>query len=218
MSASAERLVFSPAGIPPVAGRVPATSSSAAPAAIAGRAGLREDQLRLGLWIFLATVTMLFAAFTSAYIVRRSGSDWRHITLPSMLWINTAILAASSMAVEIATRLGRRGLWRRASSAFAGAFVLGLAFLGGQLFAWRQMVAAGVYLPSSPHSSFFFMLTGAHAVHVLAALAVLGWALAKTRSAAADPRPWSAQVDLCRTFWHDLGGVWLFLFALVSLY
>jgi cytochrome c oxidase subunit 3 len=179
---------------------------------------LREDQLRLGLWMFLATVTMLFAAFTSAYVVRRSGSDWRHIALPSMLWINTAILAASSVAVEIANRRGLARQWTAATSALALAAAFGLAFLAGQIAAWRQLVAAGVYLPTNPHSSFFFMLTGAHAVHIVAALAVLVWGMVGTRSAWSNPRAWSARMDLCRTFWHYLGGVWLFLFALVSLY
>lgn len=179
---------------------------------------LREDQLRLGLWMFLATVTMLFAAFTSAYIVRRSGSDWRHIPLPSTLWINTAILAASSAAVEIATRRGQARQWNAATVALVLAVGCGFAFLAGQMVAWRQLVAAGVYLPTNPHSSFFFMLTGAHAVHIVAALGVLVWGLVATRSAWSNPRAWSARMDLCRTFWHYLGGVWLFLFALVSLY
>ena len=179
---------------------------------------LREDQLRLGLWMFLATVTMLFAAFTSAYVVRRSGSDWHHVALPSTLWLNTVLLAASSVAVEIANREGLRRRWRGAAISMTAAVAFGVAFLAGQVFAWRQMVALGVYLPSSPHSSFFFMLTGAHAVHVVAALAVLMWGLANTRGAWTNPRAWAARLDLCRTFWHFLGGVWLFLFALVSLY
>ena len=165
----------------------------------------REDQQKLALWMFLATVTMLFAAFTSAYIVRRSGSDWRHVALPSILWINSGILVASSIAVEFAQWQGARGRRRPATAAMLVACALGLGFLGGQIVAWRQMVAAGVYLPTSPHSSFFFMMTGAHAVHVVAALAVLAWGT------------WTLRLSLCRTFWHYLGGVWLFLFALVTL-
>jgi cytochrome c oxidase subunit III len=179
---------------------------------------LRDNQLRLGLWMFLATVTMLFAAFTSAYIVRRSGSDWRHVALPPMLWLNTLILAASSVAVEAANRYGLCRRWRASTAAFAVALALGIGFLAGQVTAWRQMVAAGVYLPTSPHSSFFYMLTGAHGVHVIAALAVLTWGLVHTRSPARDPRAWAVRMELCRTFWHYLGGVWIFLFALVSLY
>lgn len=165
---------------------------------------LREDQLKLGLWMFLATVTMLFAAFTSAYLVRRSGSDWQHVALPSMLWFNTGVLIASSAAVEVAWK--SRAKTSRAAMLLACA--LGVVFLGGQLAAWRQMVAAGVYLPTSPHSSFFFMLTGAHAVHVVAALAVLAWGAFGVNT--------SSKLSLCRTFWHYQGGVWLFLFALVT--
>ncbi len=168
--------------------------------------------------MFLATATMLFAAFTSAYVVRRSGSDWRHVALPSILWMNTAILAASSVALEAAYRAGRRRRWIGAMVGAGAAIVFGIAFLAGQLTAWRQMVAAGVYLPTSPHSSFFFMLTGAHGAHVIAALAVLSWGCWQTRRAYANPRAWTAMFDLCRTFWHYLGVVWLFLFALVSLY
>jgi cytochrome c oxidase subunit 3 len=179
---------------------------------------VREDQVTLGLWIFLGTVTMLFAAFTSAYIVRRSGSDWRHVALPSILWLNSLVLAVSSGAVEVAIWRGSREAWRSSVIAMLVAVALGIAFIAGQVIGWRQMVAAGIYLPTSPHSSFFFMLTGAHAVHVVAALVVLVWGAAVTVGGAASPRIWSARMSLCRTFWHYLGVVWLFLFALVSLY
>ena len=80
-----------------------ATAEAAAVQAF-GSATLREDQVRLGLWMFLGTVTMLFAAFTSAYVVRRSGSDWRQVALPQILWVNTLVLAASSVALEAASR------------------------------------------------------------------------------------------------------------------
>ena len=179
---------------------------------------LREDQLRLGLWMFLATVTMLFAAFVSAYIVRRSGTDWRQVQLPAMLWVNTLILAVSSVALEAASRSGFRLRWRRAELAMGAALAGGLGFLAGQFVAWREMMAAGIYLPTSPHASFFFVITGAHALHVVAALAVLTWGAVATRSGATDVPAWAARMELCRTFWHYLGAVWLVLFALVSLY
>jgi cytochrome c oxidase subunit 3 len=184
---------------------------------VSGAAALRDDQVKLGLWMFLATVTMLFAAFASAYIVRRSGSDWRPVALPSILWWNTVVLAASSVAVEIANWRGERGARALAAVAMVAALVLGVVFLGGQVEAWRLMRAAGVYLPTSPHSSFFFMLTGAHAVHVVAALAVLAWGAAGTVLVRERGRC-AARMSLCRTFWHYLGAVWLFLFALLSLY
>lgn len=179
---------------------------------------LRDDQLRLGLWMFLATVTMLFAAFVSSYIVRRSGLDWRHVALPPILWLNTAVLGLSSCALELAAAQGRRRRWRRAFVAALAALALGFGFLGGQAAAWREMVVAGVYLSSSPHSSFFYVLTGAHALHVMAALAVLAWGAGLTWAGDRDSRGWTARMEICRTFWHYLGAVWVFLFALVSLY
>ena len=168
---------------------------------------LREDQLRLGLWMFLATVTMLFAAFVSAYIVRRSSLDWRHVALPPILWLNTAVLGASSGALELAGAQGRRRRWRTSFAASLVALMLGFGFLGGQATAWRQMVASGAYLSSSPHSSFFYVLTGAHALHVLAALAVLSWGATLTWAGARDPRGWMVRMEICRTFWHYLGVV-----------
>jgi cytochrome c oxidase subunit 3 len=179
---------------------------------------LRDQQVRLGLWMFLATVTMLFAAFTSAYVVRRSGSDWRHIALPSILWLNSAILAASSVALEAARLNGERERWRPATAAVLVALLLGAGFLAGQVAAWRQLAAAGVYLPTSPHSAFFFMMTGAHAVHVVAALVVLTWGAVATMRGARDPRAWASRMGLCRTFWHYLGAAWVLLFLLVSVY
>jgi cytochrome c oxidase subunit 3 len=180
----------------------------------------RHETIRLGLWMFLATVTMLFAAFTSAYVVRRSGSDWHRLPLPPVLWLNTAILVASSAAVEAAARAGarRKAVWTNA--AFAAAVALGVAFLAGQAVAWRQLMAAGVYLPTNPYSSFVYMMTGAHALHIVAALAVLGWGAraAWGGQPRRDPRRWELTMSVCRTFWHFLGGVWLFLLLLMMGY
>jgi cytochrome c oxidase subunit III len=180
----------------------------------------REEVTRLGLWMFLATVTMLFAAFSSAYIVRSSGSDWRRMSLPNVLWLNTVLLVASSVAVEIAARAGSRQRWTAAGAWFAAAVALGLGFVGGQWNAWRELAAAGVYLPSGPYSAFFYMMTGAHALHVLAALIVLCWGAAKTwrGDGRRDLRSWRASIGLCRTFWHYLLGVWVYLFAFLLVY
>jgi cytochrome c oxidase subunit 3 len=179
-------------------------------------ATIREDQVRLGLWMFLATVTMLFAAFISAYVVRRSGSDWRPLLLPPILWRNTALLAGSSAALEIANWCEGRSRWRAASAMVSAALGLGLAFLFGQFQAWRALTAAGVYLPTNPHSSFFFVLTGAHALHVAAALIVLGWVAIGIPGGARRPGSAAWRLGLGRTFWHYLGGVWLMLFGLLA--
>jgi cytochrome c oxidase subunit 3 len=178
----------------------------------------REDTVRLGLWMFLATVTMLFAAFTSAYIVRRAGTDWQPIGLPPILWLSTIMLAMSSGALEAGVARGLRGQWPAASAALGAAIALGAAFLCAQAAAWQSLMAAGVYLQVSPHSSFFYVMTGAHAVHVVAALIVLMWGGVKTWNGTGRRRlrEWRSVMSRCRTFWHFLLGVWVYLFALIA--
>jgi len=196
----------------------------------------RDDLVQLGVWMFLATVVMLFAAFTSAYIVRRSASDWTSIELPWILWANTAVLVASSLAVERGRFASRQGKAGPASYGFAMAAGLGVLFLAGQITAWRRLAAQGVYLPTSPHSSFFYILTGVHGVHVLAGLVLLSytatrlWALPQdfgdrrsksevwTVSRSADHASVLRLVAASRTFWHFLGGLWLYVFLLLAAY
>jgi cytochrome c oxidase subunit III len=180
-------------------------------------AARREDTVRLGLWMFLATVAMLFAAFGSAYIVRRSGSDWTRVYLPSVLWVNTLVLAASSVALEAGRAFGIRHHWAAAGVTFGIAVALGLGFLCGQYEAWRQLMAAGIYLPSSPHSSFFYMMTAAHGVHVIGAIAVLLVASVHTWNGLGirHYRRWTNSVGFARTFWHFLFGVWAFVLLIL---
>jgi cytochrome c oxidase subunit 3 len=171
----------------------------------------------LALWVVLATVTMLFAGFTSAYLVRRTAWDWVPIYSPPILWVNTALLVLSSAGLEmakVAQKAGRRDrlrAWLLASAA------LGVAFIGGQVFAWRQLGSSGIFLPTSPHSSFFYMLTGVHAVHVLGGLAALLYVLrrewySRLSLSAAVPLALSA------TYWHFVTGVWLFLYGLLFIW
>lgn len=179
-----------------------------------GEPTLPFNTAQLGVWALLATLSMLFAGFTSAYLVRRVGSDWQHISLPSILWFNSALLLASSITLELA-RAGMRG-WR--TDAVKGwllaTTLLGLAFLVGQLFAWRQLAAQGIFVPTSPHSSFFYMLTGVHGVHLLGGILALFFALSRvwrSRWSAAEPNA----LNLCATYWHFVDGLWLYLFVLL---
>ncbi len=175
---------------------------------------LLVDSARLGVWVFLATVTMLFAGFTSAYLVRKAGSDWQPIPLPSILWFNTTLLLLSSVTMEIGR--ARRHLWRedRLQGWLLATTLLGVAFLVGQFFAWRQLAAQGVYLPSNPHSSFFYILTGVHGLHLVGGVGTLIYLLAEFGRAGAA----SAQdnhLKLCAIYWHFVDGLWLFLFLVL---
>lgn len=179
----------------------------------------RDETAQLGLWMFLATVTMLFAAFTSAYLVRQGGDDWSRVELPGILWVSTLVLAASSVAVEQARQSAEQHRWTRVSAAMVVALSLGAAFLAAQAVAWRSLMAAGVYLPSTPHGAFFYLMTGAHGVHVVAALLVLLWGALRTWDGTGrrDPERWRQVMSRCRTFWHFLLGVWICVFVVLSI-
>ncbi len=183
----------------------------------------RDFQLHLGMGIFLGTVTMLFGAFSSAYIVRGSTSqDWQAIQLPSFLWLNTLVIVISSISLELARRAGKAGDWRRAGIWLGTTLVLAMLFFGGQLAAWEWLWAAGISVPSTPHSSFFFILTGLHAVHLLAGLALLGVAGARVmRVSANDPvseRRAFLPMSVGAMLWHFLAALWVYLIIMLTLF
>src|SRR3989442_10506333 len=115
---------------------------------------------QVGIWILLTAIIMLFAGLSSAYIVLRGVPAWQNIELPSLLWPNTAVLLLSSLAIELSRRAIRRNDLPSMKRWLAAGGVLGLTFLAGQLAAWRQLVRAGVYLPSTLQRSFFYILSG----------------------------------------------------------
>ncbi|MFQ5739933.1 MAG: cytochrome c oxidase subunit 3 [Acidobacteriota bacterium] len=176
---------------------------------------LVPSSAQLGLWTFLATVTMLFAAFTSAYLVRRAGPDWHSIVMPKILWLNTVILLLSSGTLEVA-RI-RKSAAAVSSFWLLATTLLGLGFLGGQLVAWRQLMALGVYIPTNPHSSFFYMLTGLHGLHLLSGLAFLIYGLVRAGGGGSHLGESEVRVliGLCATYWHFLAALWLFLFLML---
>jgi cytochrome c oxidase subunit 3 len=133
-------------------------------------------------WVAMFAITMSFAAFTSAMFVRQGSADWAHIAAPPILFVNTLLLVLSSITLEFARRavhaqtnpevLGAAQL-RTSRIAISLALLLSSAFIVGQYLAWRQLAAQGFFLASNPNSSFFYVFTGMHALHVLGGLAAL---------------------------------------------
>jgi cytochrome c oxidase subunit 3 len=171
---------------------------------------------RLGLWLFLGAVTMLFAAFSSAYLVRMPTPDWQSIPKPPILWVNTIVLLLSSVVAQWAWSSIRKGNEKGLRHGLLLAALLGVAFVAGQLWAWRQLVIAGVYLQSNPASSFFYLLTAMHGLHLLGGIVALAWATVRAWQNAYTPER-HLGVELCVVYWHFLMLVWLWLFALLSL-
>lgn len=177
-----------------------------------------HDTTLLGMWMFLGTVTMLFASFASAYIVRRSGSDWVRIGLPTTLWLNTLMLVGSSAALEVSAWAAGQGTRQALRIALAVSTALGIGFLIGQIRVWRQLAWAGISVDVSPHSSFVYMLTGVHGIHVLGAVLLLVWATRLTwvGQDRLDPLRWGTVMVAARSFVHFLLGLWVVVMALLS--
>ncbi len=171
---------------------------------------------RVGLWILLVAVTMLFIAFTVSYLSRRSAPDWTAVPLPGILWLNTVVLVASS-AVLAWTRRTHRHLGGKAlRRGLLQAGGLGLLFLLGQIAAWRALATAGVFMSSSPYSAFFYLLTAVHGLHLLGGLGGLGYALSRSSLPAAAAQPVPA-VEGATLFWHFLAALWVSLLIIISI-
>jgi cytochrome c oxidase subunit 3 len=165
---------------------------------------LPSDTYRLGILFALAGIAMLFIAMTSAYVVRHGlDPDWRAIRMPSILLINTAVLLASSVTMEKARHSPGLNRW------LAATLLLGLAFLGGQLIAWQQLSAKGIYLSTNPHSSFFYLLTGIHGLHLLGGIVAFSYLLLTT------PGRRTRAIDAAALYWHFMDGLWVYLLVLL---
>jgi cytochrome c oxidase subunit III len=173
-------------------------------------------------WIGIAAITMSFAAYTSALVVRQGASpDWRHFRLPPILFLNTALLLASSGTLE----LGRRRLLRNAPWAIASesqgirwlsiTMALGLLFLAGQVVAWRELAAQGLYLSTNPSSAFFYVFTALHALHLLGGIAALGYILSRLHASAVGLP--AAALEAGSLYWHFMGVLWLYLLLVLAL-
>ncbi len=174
---------------------------------------LRGGSVKIGLGVFLAVATSLFALFISAYMMRMELADWTRLAEPRMLWFNTAFLVVASIYFQLAhNKLKYHALDKaRIYLLVAGTFTI--IFLLGQLEAWHQLGEAGYYLSSNPASAFFYMFTAIHGLHLLGGLWVWGKTtlrLANLKNVVAVSRG----VELCAIYWHFLLIVWLVLFLL----
>ena len=170
---------------------------------------------RIGLWVFMAVVTSLFALFLSAYSMRmHHGVGWCHLTVPRIVWLNTVVLAGASVAMQLASSAVAHGRRPFARMALAAAGVLSIGFLAGQVAAWQAIGPTLYYVQGSPAIAFFYVLTIVHGLHLLGGLYVLGRA-AHRFAGGAELVDLRQSVSLCATYWHFLLLVWLAVFGVL---
>ena len=170
---------------------------------------------RVGLWILMAVITSFFGLFISAYGMRMMLADWQPLSDPLLLWVNTLLLALSSLAFQWTRHNAKLGDPGRVKTGLAAAGFFAFAFLAGQWLAWGQLADSGQYVSSNAATAFFYLLTALHGVHLLGGLAV--WCRTTARMWRGDS-PLGAirlSVELCTVYWHYLLLVWLALFGLL---
>jgi cytochrome c oxidase subunit 3 len=180
------------------------------------------EPTRTGIWVALAAIGMMFAALTSALYVREgSATDWQHIAIPQIIWFNTLALIASSITLELARRRVA-AFMRGQDSSRSGATMLlnatmslGLVFVVGQYIAWLKLRSQGLYLPTNPNSSFFYVFTGVHVIHVVGGLGGLARVMTKFRGTARTLR--RSTIDATSYYWHFMGLLWIYLLCILWL-
>ncbi|HJP91700.1 MAG TPA: cytochrome c oxidase subunit 3 [Pyrinomonadaceae bacterium] len=184
---------------------------------------LTGSRYRIGTWVGLASIVMLFTSLSSAFIVRSASPfDWLPLAAPRVLFGSTALILLSSVSLEFARRKLKRSFHDAYARYLLLTMLLGLAFLTSQLIAWRQLRQQGIYLATHPFSSFFYLLTGAHAIHLFGGLLGLGFLWQRSRRQQSDEPDFvarrQASADAVAIYWHFMDGLWIYLFLLLFLW
>jgi cytochrome c oxidase subunit 3 len=168
----------------------------------------------LGLRVFLAVVTVLFSLLIMAYGSRMEFEDWRPAPQPWLLWLNTAMLVLSSVAMQWARIAARRGEVDRVRIGLIVGGAFAVAFLAGQLIAWRQLTMMAAFDITTPAIGFFYLITALHGLHLLGGLVAWGRTFTKVWRGLGVVHV-RLSVELCAVYWHFLLLVWLILFGLL---
>ena len=171
---------------------------------------------KIGLGVFLVVVGALFTLFISAYLMRVSTQDWWATPVPRLLYVNTGILFASSLCLHWAKVEAVRGRRDQLRTAMLAGLASALAFVTGQVFAWRQLAAAGYTLTDDASTSFFYVITGMHGLHILGGMVALVRTARLVRAEPVVSPRLRLSVELCATYWHFMLAVWLVLLALFA--
>jgi cytochrome c oxidase subunit 3 len=172
---------------------------------------------KFAMWLFLASVGMLFAAFTSAYIVRRAEGNWVYFELPRLFYYTTSIILLSTITMQWAYGSAKKDSLGRVKWLVSITAILGILFLIGQVLAWGELVKMSAHWVGNVSGSFIYVFTGLHGLHLVTAIIFLLIVLNSTWKYRVHSKN-MAQMEMCTTYWHFLSGLWLYLFVFLLLY
>ncbi|AGA78357.1 cytochrome c oxidase subunit 3 [Echinicola vietnamensis] len=171
---------------------------------------------KFALWLFIVSVVMIFAAMTSAFIVRQGEGNWLDYDLPSILWYTSGIILLSSASMHWAYLSAKNDRINHLKIALTITTALGLVFLVGQWFSWVALVERDVYFVGNPAGSFMYVLTGLHAAHLISGVIFLIIVLISSFRYQIHSKEMNT-LEMCATYWHFLGGLWIYLFVFLLL-
>lgn len=188
-----------------------------------GDFGYSSGIYQVGMIVALFSIAALFIALVLAYGIQlQTQSTWQHVRIPVMLWVSTALLAASSASLEAGRRALRPGFAQRYIRSLGITTLLGLAFIGSQLLSWLDLKRQGIYLAANLHGSMFYVFTGAHGVHVLLGIFSLFYLGFRSRRLAGATehvfRHERTVTSAIALYWHFMGVLWIALFGLLYLW
>lgn len=168
---------------------------------------------KFAMWLFLATVIMLFASLTSAYIVRRADGNWQIFDLPSLFFVSSVVIVMSSVTMHLSTMAAKRNNSEKVKMWITITALFGISFLVIQVMGWGQLINNRIHFSGgNPSASFVYVLSGLHGVHLISAVIFLGIVWNSARQLKINSKN-LAQIEMCATYWHFLGGLWLYLFV-----
>ena len=176
----------------------------------------------LAMQVMLVSIGALFITIAIVYLVRsRTPVRWGPVGVPGLLWLSTALIVASSGSLESARRSFVRLRVNEYARSLLITFFLGAGFLMCQLLALRQLIAQGIYLRYNPHSSLFYVVTGAHGLHLLGGMIALFYLVIRASLATQNVRLELGRqrtlLSVSALYWHFLDALWVGLFALLLL-
>jgi cytochrome c oxidase subunit III len=174
---------------------------------------------KFAMWLFIVSIVMLFGAFTSAYIVRQGDGDWLQFDLPNLFWTNSVILILSSASMHWAYLMAKKDNQNLLKLAVSITVILGLVFLIGQVYAWGDLINAGIFFAganANPSGSFLYVLTGIHGVHLISGVTFLLIVFYSAFIGRVHSKNLT-RIEMCATYWHFLDILWLYLFCFLLL-
>lgn len=171
---------------------------------------------KFALWLFLVSVVMLFAAFTSAYLVRQGEGNWRVFELPVEFFYTTAILLLSSVTMHWSYLNAKKDNLEKVRAGLVLTIALGVLFIIAQFYVWGILIDYEVYFVGNPSGSFLYVLTGIHGLHLISGIIFLIITLGHALKYNVHSRDMT-RMEMCTTYWHFLDGLWVYLFVFLLL-